>query len=151
MVGQSKMRHTLDKPYFIELRYARRRIVVKWYSDDIDHVAQKFGRVIDYGSGADAICDSYNANAAIKSLASSKPNWSLLINIVNLLEDMGYTKHRIPVDLYNKIFYGCNLPAIKKDGPKYIPTLSKIERNRVVQFISKNSLSVIKESIKTEQ
>lgn len=52
----------------------------------------------------------------------------------------------IVLDLYNKLFYGNNLPAIRGDGELYIPTWD-CEDILILTKIIKDAISIISESI----
>ena len=51
------------------------------------------------------------------------------------------------VDVYNKLFYGSNLPAIRKDGEKYIPGWDEKELLRL-KTIMEDGLSILVPFIK---
>jgi hypothetical protein len=123
--------------HYVEIRFNRKRLVLKWYSGDVDHVAQKFGRVIDYSGASGNVCIKLSADASLKSILSDKPDFKLTLNMINMLEDIGFRKNRVPKTLYDKVFFGCNLPALRKGGEFYRPVLSLAERSRLRRFIIK--------------
>ena len=133
--------------YYVEIRFRRKRLILKWYSDDIDHVAQKCGRVINYSAVEGTMQARFSADAVLKKISSVRPDFNGIINVINILEDVGYTKHRISEKLYEKIFLGCNLPSIRRGGGFYRPTLSLVERSKLEKYIVTNCELLFKSAI----
>ncbi len=49
--------------------------------------------------------------------------------------------------LYDKLFFGCNLPAIRDKGPKYMPIWNKNEV-RLLQCVIDSGLDIVKKYIR---
>lgn len=89
-------------------------------------------------------------------LTSSRLDCNTILNFWNVVSDIavslavsffGDSNESQIHCLYEKLFYGCNLPAIKKDGEsKYMPTWSKNEV-KLLQKVVDSGLDIIKKYI----
>ncbi len=48
--------------------------------------------------------------------------------------------------LYDKLFYGCNLPSYVRDRPAYVPVWSKEERKLLTEIV-KEGLDIVKRAV----
>ena len=83
---------------------------------------------------------SDNRDAFIEKTCLNDIDCNLILRFWNIASDMAYTLKEsfignddgvdcVILDVYNKLFYGTNPPALKKDSPEvYIPTWTKEER-----------------------
>lgn len=60
--------------------------------------------------------------------------WNIVSDIANSVGDVfiGDTREGTINSIYNKLFYGNNLEAIKKNGEDFIPTWNKYEKNELL-------------------
>lgn len=83
---------------------------------------------------------SDNRDAFIEKTCLNDIDCNLILRFWNIASDMAYTLKEsfigdddgmdcVILDVYNKLFYGTNPPALKKDSPEvYIPKWTKEER-----------------------
>jgi hypothetical protein len=67
--------------------------------------------------------------------------WNILLDMTHSVQSSFYNND-ISVEgerltIYNKLFLGCNLPAVKKEGEEYVPTWSFEEINLLSQIIKR--------------
>lgn len=84
------------------------------------------------------------SDAFLPDLQAGNVDCQTVLNWWNLLADLAHTvgqpfpgdRTEGPVqDVYNKLFYGCNLPALRKKGPLYIPAWSAEEIQAILQVL----------------
>lgn len=82
----------------------------------------------------------YDIDAFMEKICLNDIDCNLILRFWNIASDMAYTLKEsfigdddgmdcVILDVYNKLFYGTNPPALKKDSPEvYIPKWTKEER-----------------------
>ncbi|MHC4251842.1 MAG: hypothetical protein ACYS9X_22205 [Planctomycetota bacterium] len=125
-----------------------------WHTDDEDGVwvDQERRFVPSFGSFADAT--SYADAIGVKLSEASRPlldldavrRWAIypgtgdidhsgLLDVWNLGEDFARSldlpRSRRNMDLYDRLFWGCNLPSVTPPGQHYVPDFSDEEEARL--------------------
>jgi hypothetical protein len=119
---------------FIKIILHNESIIIKWYSDEIDHVAQKNGRVINYPP-SNKIDLIYNINDIINiNCIQTTIQSSFLIDLINLLEDINGKLQEINEDIYDELFHKCCLPSIT-DEKEYLPNISDDDFQALKEFL----------------
>lgn len=158
MIGDLGKEHKIDKEYYIvELVFEKRAYFTLWYESDTDgfvlNKERNCIRAFDNAFSAKIFAERCGyiliGNATIVCnelvlLNFQNLNCHLLLDFWNIVSDMtnslninflGDHKENNIVSLYNKLFYGCNLPAIRKDNDDYEPEWSQEEQDLITQIV----------------
>ena len=169
MIGDLSKEHKTDKEYYIvELVFEKRAYFTLWYESDTDgfvlneegNCIRAFDDAISARIFADRLGYILAGNATIVCnelvlLNFQNLNCHLLLDFWNIVSDMtnslsinflGDHKERNIASLYNKLFYGCNLPAIRKDNADFEPEWSQYEQDLITQIV-KEGIKIILENI----
>lgn len=135
-----------------------------WYTNDKDGFVSEHGKILffDCVESLKEFCDSKNIIIADDDKIScvydfgylkkwllspnDRFNCSTMLNFWNVISDasksmdvvfIGDDKENEAVNqLYSKLFYGCNLPAINTSGKKYIPKWTQKEIDCLAEILS---------------
>lgn len=150
--------------YSIQIVKDRTTLIMVWFSNDADGVLTYKGKVLifrslsectEYGDStglnivsSDMVCDFdqmvewMNSSSRVVWDSSSLINtWNLLIDIFSSLNIHVHENENVKI-VYDKVFWGNNLPSVTPPGGKYVPVLSDEEKYDLVLFL-KESLSVL--------
>lgn len=128
------------KLYLVKFQFSKKECYALWYTDDVD------GFILD-------------ENGKIRSFASEEKT-RLFANRkgYHLLEYFfrSCTNGKLQVfgdnsggdveGIYQKLFYGCNLPAIRKDGEIFVPEWNESERKRLAEIFD-NGFRILSDAI----
>lgn len=150
-----------SREYFIcGFKYLKQEYFLIWYCADIDGVVVDSSKKTITSMSLSKIKEQpfkfesddvelFDCDFAL--VATQKDNFTvesanIIINIVNMCGDIAksiYGKHNSYEDLiisnkdiYDKIFYTCNLPSINNSSRKYLPEWSKNERDILYKLIN---------------
>lgn len=153
--------------YPIGVRLHGKTRVAIWYDQGTGELCVKEGRILFFPCEEDAF--SYAEKKGFVLESQSVPLYDLdrlsrwlrggenevecewLLNFWNLCSDaadstgkffLGDQKNQEFNNLYDKLFFGCNLPALRGDGERYIPAFSQKEIYRL-RVILKNGLRLL--------
>jgi hypothetical protein len=78
--------------------------------------------------------------------------WNLFTDVTYSLkcEFIGNQKDKVRNKIYDKLFFGCNLPAITPEGQHYQPEWTQKEKNKLVE-IMQEGLKIVRENFKERQ
>lgn len=141
-----------------------------WYTDVEDGFIVKDGKPVCFGSQAqlesyakqegislkDGV-DSFDFDSIVKWFENPNENIDcvLFLDGWNLLSDMaksvsssflGDLDDGLTLDVYNILFYGNNVPALRKDGEKYIPKWDEDEI-RKLKNVLENGIALFNEFV----
>ena len=101
----------------------------------------------------------YDIDAFIEKICLNCIDCNLILRFWNIASDMAYTLTEafigddngvncVILDVYNKLFYGTNPPALKKDSPEvYSPVWEESERN-IIRNIMNDSIRIFRKFLK---
>lgn len=143
--------------YPVQIVWSGQTFFALWYRSDTDgfllrgpgklrtfpdrNAAVAFCREQGYLSSAE---DSLFKDAVLSDLRAGSVECQTVLNWWNLLSDLAHTVGQpFPGDctegfiqnLYSKLFHGCNLPSLRKNGPLYTPDWSEEERQALLQVL----------------
>ncbi|MDJ1473827.1 hypothetical protein [Xanthocytophaga flava] len=75
--------------------------------------------------------------------------WNLFMDIASAINRSftGNEKDKLTNKVYDKIFYGNNLPSVTPEGKYYIPVWTKSERQRLMQIMSEG-ITLLRRNLK---
>lgn len=156
----------MKKYYLIKILYKIKILYVIWYEDDEDGFITEDQKLILFDSIEDAkiFCsknkifpenevvtyDLTNVLDMAEHISNSK-DCRILLNIWNLFSDlaktlneefMGDFDQEQILEIYDKLFYGCNLEVINKGEEEYYPDFNDDEERTII-LILKNGFSIL--------
>jgi len=88
-----------------------------------------------------------------KLLYSQEMSYNMLLSFWNIISDVSnslkldfYGDCEENTFIYNKIFYSCNLPSIKKEGNSYYPKWSRKEKDLIEEIINEG-IKILSEAL----
>lgn len=136
--------------YPVELYLPKRHGIALWYSGEQDGLlVQADGKLRIFADCTDALAfvkeQGYTpaesitvyAYPPLQALQQGQVDCQPLLHWWNLFSDIAQSVHQPfsgdardekTQNVYNKLFYGCNLPAMRQGGPLYHPVWSDEER-----------------------
>ena len=140
-----------------------------WYTDEIDGFLQDENKKIKFFANvgeAKAFTESkgYSIDSEVlqitddilKKLDMQILDCNVIITCWNILSDMaksidcdflGDSKSEEIQNIYDKLFYGCNLPSLKKSGEDFLPKWADDEKN-LIKKVLKNGFEVLQRALK---
>lgn len=124
------------KLYLVKFHFSKKECYALWYTDDVD------GFLLD-------------DNGKIRSFVSEEIDCNLILTYWNIFSDLARTVNcKFLGDnsggdvegIYQKLFYGCNLPAIRKDGEIFVPEWNESERKRLAEIFD-NGFRILSDAI----
>lgn len=108
--------------------------------DDLKNYADKIQIVVDLNDPnlieLDSVKNWLNDGGKIK-------DYNLFLDVWNLFEDISVSTHgnfdndkEVTNDLYDRIFWGCNIPAVTPEGESFTPTWTKKELKIIRETLS---------------
>lgn len=153
--------------YPIGLRLQGKTRVAIWHDQGTGGLCMKEGRILSFACEEDAFLYAekeefilephpaplYDLDKLSRWLrgVENEVECEWLLNFWNLCSDaagsigqafLGDQKNQEFNDLYDKLFFGCNLPALRENGERYIPAFSQKEIYRI-RVILKNGLRLL--------
>lgn len=137
--------YTSDEDGFVMDSKTNRVIAFKDNNNLLQYAKKKGITVDDECTEYDCVEENYFINEEL--------NCSGILDLWNIAEDMAKSlkvKLEICEDvqsvnkIYDKLFYGCNLPAVTPEGEKYIPVWSEYETN-ILHDVVRKGILLIKE------
>lgn len=147
----------INELYPIVFIFREKRYFTLWYTSDVDGfiLNEKKNKIKTFDNKAELDVyiseNGYNLNNVMTEIQCDNQNilnksdincnsiltfWNIVSDIANSLNVyfIGNCNYEKITSIYNKLFYGCNLPAIRKGGDEYIPdwTQKEIETLGVV-------------------
>lgn len=154
--------------FFIKFIINEQNLYTLWYTDDTDGVISENSKVICFGNLNDAKKYAENMqfymtdydisvyNLDIISKWTRKPtsdiDCKIFLDWWNMFDDLSksigisYTGNfdvRDTVNIYNKLFYGSNVSAVRGDGEVYMPVWTKEELEQLKNILE-NGISLLK-------
>ena len=139
-----------------------------WYTNDIDGLLTRNNRLVHFRNRNDlnAFCalktltledgtSVYHPLKAVHTLLdeSVAMDYVEILNFWNLSSDLASSlrvkflgDHRSTNNLYNKVFYGNNLPSLRRDGEEYVPQWDEDEREALIKIMS-HGLEILQNSL----
>lgn len=136
--------------YPVELFLPQRHGIALWYSGEQDGLLlQADGKLQIFPNCTDALAFARErgytpaesitvyAYPPLQALQQGQIDCPSLLDWWNLFSDIAQSVHQSfsgdapderTQNIYNKLFYGCNFPAMRQDGPVYHPVWSDEER-----------------------
>lgn len=136
--------------YPVELYLPKRHGIALWYSGEQDGLlVQEDGKLRIFADGSEALAFAKEqgyppaesitvyAYPPLQALQQGQVDCPSLLHWWNLFSDIAQSVHQPfsgdardekTQNVYNKLFYGCNLPAMRQGGPLYYPVWSDEER-----------------------
>jgi len=143
--------------YIIEFNIKQREYYTFWYTDDTDgFLLENNEKLKSFASEKEAKRfaedNKFKLDKEILLISSDilinlnleEFDCNLVLTYWNIMSDiaqsvhsqfLGDSKDDEVQSIYNKLFYGCNLPALKKDGEDYLPKWNEIEKKWIVKVI----------------
>lgn len=157
-----------EKLYFITvLVFQDARYNTLWYTSDEDGFVLDENKIRVFASESDAEEFAYKNNLELdsekveiicsESVLSdvNKIDCNLLLTFWNIVTDaaktlniefIGNSRDECTEGIYNKLFYGSNLPAVKKDGGDYIPCWNRKEKKLIMRIV-KDGLEILQKNL----
>ena len=73
--------------------------------------------------------------------------YSIRYGKIDRLWFLGDSKSEEIQNIYDKLFYGCNLPSLKKSGEDFLPKWADDEKN-LIKKVLKNGFEVLQRALK---
>lgn len=143
--------------YLIEFKINHLSYYTFWYTDDVDgfllagkdriktfknfEEAKCFADEYDFKLNDEAIVISYDdikkANLQAIDCNSILTFWNIITDIAQSVkcQFIGDRKEDEITDVYSKLFYGCNLPAVKQEGEEFMPQWNEEEKTLIEKVI----------------
>ncbi len=159
---------TIEEIYLIDFVLNKIQNFTFWYTDDIDGFLlneNKKIRTFSNRTEAKSFAQTYGfkmideaviiSSDIVFTLDTETLNCDVILTYWNILSDVAMSVNRQFLGdsrteeiqkIYNKLFYGCNLPAIKKDGDDFLPIWSEKEVQKIVEVIE-NGLQILSDSL----
>lgn len=161
-----------EEYYIIQFWISGKKYIALWYTSDqdgfvLDEETFKI-KIFENEKFAQEFADKhyyhlYNDNTIIpcdklERISRDEINCDLILTFWNVVSDVAHSlniyfsgdnKSAEIQDIYAKLFYGCNLPAIKKCAEEFTPRWDASEKNLMIQVI-KEGLRIIKEGLAIE-
>jgi hypothetical protein len=141
---------------------SQKYLFLLWFSNDIDGVVVENNKIVTFASlheisdyakskqinlmTSDFILHNFdNITLWLEDYENKDINCVEILNIWNLLTDIAQTlkiefignhKDKVTSKIYDKLFFGNNLPAITPNGKFYIPTWTKLERKKLAEILT---------------
>ncbi|MHC5218369.1 hypothetical protein ACYSNR_17165 [Enterococcus sp. LJL128] len=157
----------MEQLYVVEFQFADRSFFCLWYTDDTDGLIIEEGKLIKFDSIIELKAyvkekklslgtgvTTYNIEHLEKQLENGLMHvdceevllfWNISLDISNSLAFpfLGTDNFH---HIYEKLFYGNNLPAINTSGEKYVPTWSGEEMHDIKNVVS-DGVSILKKEL----
>ena len=158
--------------YYIKIEFEGNRSYTLWYSDDEDGVLTEKSKITSFSTLSELkeytiVNKLYTPNDSVTEYDfdiinkwAEKPSElidsKMCIDYWNIFTDIsksigipfiGNFDTGITIDIYNKLFYGSNVSAIRCDGEMYQPEWSEEELNQLAK-IMKNGICLLSNSLK---
>lgn len=154
--------------YIVSIIINGEKHFVIWFSNHEDGMITENKKLISFE--ADSQCRDYALRNgmvleeeesgfdfdAIKpwlSKPDNKISYNTFLNIWNMMSDLAVSvgipflgDGKVYSDIYDKLFFGCNLPAIRGDGELYIPKWNKDEIASIANVL-KNGMDIAEMSL----
>jgi hypothetical protein len=98
---------------FISLQIENKKYFFNWVEGDPDYIEQNDGYFLHYPSADPETAFDYDE--VLKNVSNEKVICDQILDIINLMSDFRFdTKKLIKDTIYQKLFWGCNLPSVTK-------------------------------------
>lgn len=143
--------------YIIKFKIKQEEYYTFWYTDDVDgFLLESNEKLKSFASEKEAKRFAEDnkfkldneilliSSDILISLKMEELDCNLVLTYWNIMSDMAQSVHGKFLgdseddevqSIYNKLFYGCNLPALKKDGEDFSPKWNGYEKNWIVKVI----------------
>lgn len=163
-----KIKNAKTEKYLVNLQFDKKDHFCIWATDldglAEDRLLEKNNRIISFATEKE--CRDYAANKKLiltddavaaynldnndfsDDCSAMLDKWNIMNDAANSVDIRFEGNKLIYDDLYNKIFFGCNLPAIRRDGEEYIPIFSDEDKTAIKKIfvqgfdIIKNNMSI---------
>lgn len=152
--------------YPVSIKYLQKELFLLWFSDDIDGVVVEKNKILIFASMQEILAYSKTKNIDIVIDAITLYNFDKItlwlskyknekiicheiLNIWNFFTDIskslnikfiGNNKDKITNKIYNKLFWGSNLPSVTPKGKFYIPIWRKSKRKKLAKILTEAML-----------
>jgi len=155
----------MDEVYIVSFELEDREVFCLWYSDEKgkDSLLKDNNRILTFNSveHINAYCiknalplsknptHKYNLNYIILEIENPVFSADKILDFWNIVEDISRTAGiefcgNFLTDevnnLYDKLFFASNIPAIRGNDPEYIPTWDATERELLMNIVHKGVL-----------
>ena len=159
--------NTEQEYYIVKFKINTKILYALWYTDIIDGFITNNNKILSFSCFEelqkyandqqilvidDHTCD-YNINAIVNyknqfNCEEIYNFWNIVGDIANSLSIpfLGNKRTKIIDSVFNKLFYGCNVPALRGDGELYVPKWRWRERICLDQIISEG-LQIIEKTL----
>ncbi len=157
-----------EQLYLINFILNKKQYFTFWYTDDIDGFLlneNKKIRTFSNKEEAETFAQTYCfkivdevvtfSSDSIRTLDIETLDCNIVLTYWNILSDVAMSVHcpflgdyktKEIQKIYDKLFYGCNLPAIKKNKKDFVPVWSEGEIEKIVEVIE-NGLKILSDSL----
>lgn len=145
--------------YIVKTVFEKNEYYMIWYSDETDSFVTKSSAVIFFDNFEDTVSYAKKHGLCIITSDISLYDFDILrdwlkepkynfdseffLDFWNIFDDMSKSVSREflgnfskNTDIYNKLFYGSNLPAIRGNGEEYIPVWNNEEIQRLEKIMN---------------
>ncbi len=156
--GETEDLSSKNELYIIRVIIERNTYYIFWYMDDeedkvlldtcdklIFFTDEELASLVVVENGYEINDEIFSMSWNIlEELKNEIINCETVLNYWNILSDVAHSikahfigdkKNGMIQNIYEKLFYGCNLPAIKKSEKEYIPQWTEEEKNGIIEVI----------------
>lgn len=109
---------------FISIQIENKEYIFNWVEGDPDFIKQNDGYFLHYPSADPETAFDYDK--VIENVKNDIVICDQILGIINLMGDFGFdTKKLINDKIYQKLFWGCNLPSVTPENKYYEPIWEK--------------------------
>ena len=156
------------KLYLVKFQFSKKECYALWYTDDVDgFLLDDNGKIRSFASEEEtrlfANREGYYLDDEIALISSDtllsfgreEIDCNFILTYWNIFSDLARTVNcKFLGDnsdgdvegIYQKLFYGCNLSAIRKDGEIFVPEWNESERKRLAEILD-NGFKILSDAI----
>lgn len=158
----------ITKLYLVKFQFRKKECYALWYTDDVDgFLLDDNGKIRSFASEEKARIfgkrEGYYLDDEIVSISSDillsfgreEIDCNLILTYWNIFSDLarsvnckflGDNSDGDVEGIYQKLFYGCNLPAIRKDGEIFSLEWNESEKRRLAEILD-NGFKILSDAI----
>lgn len=156
------------KLYLVKFQFSKKECYALWYTDDVDgFLLDDNGKIRSFASEEEtrlfANREGYYLDDEIALISSDtllsfgreEIDCNVILTYWNIFSDLarsvnckflGDNSDGDVEGIYQKLFYGCNLPAIRKDRETFVPEWNESERKRLAEILA-NGFRILSDAI----
>lgn len=154
--------------YIVKFIIEQKEYYTFWYTDDTDgFLLESNDKLKSFTSEKEAKYFVENngfklddeiilvSSDILNRLKTEEIDCNLILTYWNIMSDLAQSVHsqflgdsrdNVIQSIYNKLFYGCNLPALKKEGEDFLPEWNENETKWIAKIID-NGFNLISKAI----